>query len=171
MVDDHPKTPNDRPDTLIMKTASKQNISSNNVPGLTFESLPTNPVHKFFSKDLSEILLSVHDLTSRGYEVLFSGSSAKILKYHKIVALYPKAKTDPSWHVPFENTRLTKLSNSPHDVTSKISSTHSMSPNFDHPGGLAETDKFSESFQKLKLKLWTIILGKVAQLMLLFDTK
>ena len=91
MVDDRPKSINDRPDTLIMKTASKQNISSNTVAGLTLESLPTIPVHKFFSKDLAENLLSVHDLTFRGYEVLFSGSSAKVLKDQKIVALYPKA--------------------------------------------------------------------------------
>ena len=143
MVDDLPKTSNDLPDTLIMQTASKQHISSKNVTGLKLESLPTIPVHKFFSKDLAENLLSVHDLTFRGYEVLFSGSSAKILKDQKIVTLHPKAETDP-----FESTRLTKISNPPHEIKPKISSTHSMSPNFEHPGGLIKTENFSENFFK-----------------------
>ena len=97
MVDDQPKSKYDLPDTLVMTTASKHDISSQNPASLKLESLPTIPVHKFFSKDLSDNLLYVHDLTSRGYEVLFSGSSAKIFKDQKIVALYPKAKSDPSW--------------------------------------------------------------------------
>ena len=80
MVNDHPKTSYNYPDTLIMETASKHDISPNNVAGLKLESLPTIPAHKIFSKDLSESLLSVHDLTSRGYEVLLSRSSAQILK-------------------------------------------------------------------------------------------
>ena len=142
MVDDQPKTSNDYPDTLIMKTASKHDISSNNVAGLKLESLPTIPVHKFFSNDLSENLLSVHDLTSRGYEVLLSGSSAKILKDQNIVALYPKAESDPSWRILTESTRLTNI----HGATSKISMTKFSSPKFEHPGGFSETEKSSELF-------------------------
>ena len=101
--------------------------------------------------------------------MLLSGSSAKILKDQNIVALYPKAETDPSWRVPCESTQHAKILNPPQGVTSKISSTHSVSPKFEHPGGPTETEKFSKIFlkffQKLKLKLWTIIFWKVVQLL------
>ena len=84
--------------------------------------------------------------------MLLSGSSAKIFKDHKTVVLYPKAETDPLWRVPFESTRLTKISNPPHEITSKISSTHSVSPKFEHPGETTETEKFSENFLKIEIE-------------------
>ena len=83
-----------------MKTSSINDIRSNNVVSLKLESLSTIPVHKFFFKDLSENLLSVHDLTSR--EKLYSGLSAKIFKDQNIVALYPKAESDPRGSPKFQ---------------------------------------------------------------------
>ena len=68
MVDDNPKTQSDYSDTLIMQTASMHDINSNHDAGLKLESLNTISVHKLFSKAISENMVSVHDLTSRGYK-------------------------------------------------------------------------------------------------------
>ena len=76
MVDDHPKTAFDYSDTLIMRAASKYDIISDNIAEL----IPTIAVHKFTT---CENLLSVHYLTSKGYEALLGESSDKIYKHQK----------------------------------------------------------------------------------------
>ena len=80
--------------------------------------------------------------------MLFSGSPAKVLKDQKIVALYPTTETESSWRVFFKSTPPAKFSNPPHEGTSKISSTHSVSPKFEH----RETEKFYENFPKIEIE-------------------
>ena len=79
--------------------------------------------------------------------MLRSGSSAKIFKDQTIVALYHKAESDPSWHVPSKSTRF----NNTHGVTSKISYMKFSSPKFENSGGSTETEKFSEIFPKIDI--------------------
>ena len=85
---------------LIMQTASKHDIKSQSKSNLQLQSLPSISVHKFLSKDLSENLLSVNDLTSQGCEVLFTDTFAKVFKKNQLVALYPKSKECFSLRVP-----------------------------------------------------------------------
>ena len=81
--------------------------------------------------------------------MLFSESSAKIVKDQKVVALYPKAQADPSWRIPTESTRLSSIS---HGVTSKISSTNVVSPKSKHSGGSPETE-ISENIQNIEKEI------------------
>ena len=111
MIDDHlPKTQQIHP--LVMQTASKHDIKSQSKSSLHLQSLPTIPVHNFFSKDLSENLLSVHDLTSHGCEVLFTDTFAKVFKKNQLVALDPKSKESSSWRVPNESVFIPGLTSS-----------------------------------------------------------
>ena len=55
-----------------MQTASKYDITSQSKSNFRLQPLPDIAVHEWFTKDLSESLLYVHDLTSRGCEILFT---------------------------------------------------------------------------------------------------
>ena len=54
-----------------MKTASKYDITSQSKSNFRLQSLPDIAVHEWFTKDLSESLLSVHVLTSQGCGIYF----------------------------------------------------------------------------------------------------